>query len=94
VSVIQIRGVTVVLIDSRRPFHSLASFESSGVDPLSRKIVVVKQGYLSPELRDRASRSIMALTPGFTDLRLEMLPYRRLNRPIYPLESTAEWPLA
>lgn len=80
-------GITILVTEGRRPFHDLAAFEPSGIDPLSKKIVVVKQGYLAPELRERCSTTVMALTPGFTDLRLASLPYRSIKRPIYPLDS-------
>ena len=85
-AVVRADGVTVLIIDGRRPFHTLAAFEPSGIDPLTRRIVVVKQGYLAPELRERCSGTVMALSPGFTDLRLPELPYRRVKRPIYPLD--------
>jgi microcystin degradation protein MlrC len=52
---------------------------------MQQRIVVVKQGYLFPDLSDRAPRAIMALTPGFTDLRLDKLPYRQAPRPIADL---------
>ena len=55
------------------------------------RIVVVKLGYLFPDLADHAPRAIMALSPGATDLRLEELPYRRLSRPIYPLDGDLVW---
>jgi microcystin degradation protein MlrC len=81
----------VVLTSDRRAFTSLKSFEPAGLHPLEHKIVVVKLGYLFPELRDRAPRALMALTPGFTDLRLEALPYQRVPRPIFPLDRDMEW---
>jgi microcystin degradation protein MlrC len=84
---VQIDGVTVLLVEGRRPFHTLDSFAPAGVDPLSFHIVVVKQGYLAPDLKQHASDTIMALTPGFTDLRLDHLPYRHLPRPIFPLDD-------
>jgi len=87
VATVECNGITILITDSRRPFHTLASFEPSGVDPLTKKIVVVKQGYLAPELRERCSTTFMALTPGFTDLRLKSLPYRCIQRPIYPLDD-------
>ena len=51
----------------------------------------MKLGYLFPELRDRAPRSILALSPGFTDFQLDRLPYHRLARPIYPLDGDFTW---
>lgn len=83
---VQVGGVTIVITDGRRPFHTLEAFQPSGVDPLAMKIVVVKQGYLAPELREACSATFMAMSPGFTDLRIEALPYRRIHRPIYPLD--------
>ncbi|MDR3692571.1 MAG: M81 family metallopeptidase [Fimbriimonas sp.] len=83
---VEVDDITVVITDGRRPFHTLESFEPSGIDPLSKRIVVVKQGYLAPELRERCSETFIALTPGFTDLRIACLPYRNLSRPIYPLD--------
>jgi microcystin degradation protein MlrC len=83
--------VSVVLTADRRAFTSFAGFEQAGIDPLAHKVVVVKLGYLFPELRDHAPRAIMALSPGFTDLRVEALPYRRVARPIFPLDREMEW---
>jgi microcystin degradation protein MlrC len=91
-AILEVDGVEVVLTEVRRPFTRLADFAEVGIDPLSRKIVVVKLGYLYPELRDQSPRAILALSPGFTDLKLDRLPYRRLSRPIYPLDASATWP--
>lgn len=90
-AVLQVEGVTIVLTADRRAFASFADFRRAGIELLQHKIVVVKLGYLFPELRDHAPRAIMALSPGFTDLRLEMLPYQRVPRPIFPLDREMEW---
>ena len=68
-----------------------ATIAAAGVDPMRQRIVVVKLGYLFPDLYDHAPRAIMALSPGATDLRLDRLPYRRLTRPIYPLDGDLSW---
>ncbi|HZO88677.1 MAG TPA: M81 family metallopeptidase [Chthonomonadaceae bacterium] len=93
-AVMQVEGVTVILTTQRWAFANLSSFQRARIDPLKHKMVVVKLGYLFPELRDNAPRTIMALSPGFTDLRLERLPYRRLRRPLYPLEQDPQWQAA
>ncbi|HLK61613.1 MAG TPA: M81 family metallopeptidase [Chthonomonadaceae bacterium] len=90
-AVVQVEGITILLINERWPFADLSSFQRAHMDPLKQKIVVVKLGYLFPELRDNAPRAILALSPGFTDLRLERLPYQRIRRPIYPLDLQVEW---
>ncbi|MDC0387112.1 MlrC C-terminal domain-containing protein, partial [Flavobacteriaceae bacterium] len=50
-------------------------------------ILVVKIGYLVPELYDLRGDWIMALTPGGVDQDLERLGYKRVKRPIFPLDK-------
>jgi microcystin degradation protein MlrC len=90
-AVLQVEGVAIVLSTDRRAFVTLASFQRAGIDPARQKVIVVKVGYLFPELREIAALAFMALSPGYTDLRLERLPYRRLPRPIYPLDRDVVW---
>jgi len=90
-AVVRTGGVEIVLTARWEAFVTLDSFKSFGIDPLDRKVVVVKQGYLFPELRRVAALQLMALSPGFTDLRLERLGYRNVNRPIYPLDKDFSW---
>jgi microcystin degradation protein MlrC len=84
-------GVTVVLTADRTVFADRASILAAGVDPMRKRIVVVKQGYLFPDLIDHAPRAIMVLSPGASDLRIEELPYKRLCRPAYPLDGDFAW---
>jgi microcystin degradation protein MlrC len=58
---------------------------------MAQQVVVVKQGYLFPDLVDHAPRAIMALTPGASDLRLDRLDYRHIPRPVYPLDAPFTW---
>ena len=90
-AVLRVEGVDIVLTSTRQAFTTLESFRRVGIDALNRKIVVVKLGYLFPQLRDNAPRAIMALSPGFTDLRMEMLPFQRVRRPIFPLDKDFTW---
>jgi microcystin degradation protein MlrC len=90
-AVVRVAGVSIVLTVDRRPFTDRASIAAAGIDPMAQKIVVVKLGYLFPDLYDHAPRAIMALSPGATDLRLEKLPFQRLQHPIFPLDGDFEW---
>jgi microcystin degradation protein MlrC len=84
-------GVTIVLAADRRAFTDRASIAAAGVDLMAQHLIVVKLGYLFPDLYDHAPRAIMALSPGATDLRLDRLPYRRLSHPLYPLDGDLTW---
>jgi microcystin degradation protein MlrC len=63
-AVIDIDGISLVLTARRRPFHRPEDFTSLGLQPSSFKIVVVKAGYLVPEIAAFANPNLMALTDG------------------------------
>lgn len=87
IATVRAGGVTMMLARDRRLFLDRASIAAGGVDPMTQKIVVVKQGYLFPDLVDHAPRAIMALSPGASDLSVENLPYEHLARPMYPFDG-------
>ena len=81
----------MLVTDRRWAFTLLRDFQLAGIDPLAHKIVVVKLGYLFPELRDAAPREILAMTPGYNDMDLTRLPWRYETRPIFPLDRDMAW---
>lgn len=89
--VVQIGGVKVIITHRRRPYHFIADFQRLGIEPLAHKIVVVKIGYLEPDLKRAAPRALLALSPGAVDQAIERLPFRRLQRPKYPLDKDMTW---
>ncbi len=90
-AVVEVEGVKVVLTARRRPFHDIVDFTSLGLDPKSFKIIVVKSGYLSPELKPLANPSVMALSDGAINQDLEHLPKNRLRQPSYPFVSDLQF---
>ncbi len=83
-AVVEVAGIKVVLTARRRPFHDIADFTSLNLQPRTFKIIVVKSGYLSPELSPLANPSLMALSDGAINQDLEHLPKNRLRKPSYP----------
>ncbi len=81
--------VDVVLTRRRRPYHLESDFTRLGLDPRSADIVVVKIGYLEPELFDMAADWMLALTPGGVDQHLARLGHRRIQRPMFPLDDVS-----
>ncbi|WP_347178697.1 M81 family metallopeptidase [Streptomyces iconiensis] len=78
-------GVTAVLTERRKPFHTLADFGE--LDPRGYDLVVVKIGYLEPELYAMAADWLLALTPGGVDQDLLRLGHTRIARPLYPFDD-------
>jgi microcystin degradation protein MlrC len=83
-AVVQIEGVTLVLCAKRRPYHDIADFTRLGLQPTSYKIIVVKSGYLSPELAPLANPSLMALSDGSINQDIVHLPASKYRIPSYP----------
>ncbi|HNS19793.1 MAG TPA: M81 family metallopeptidase [Sedimentisphaerales bacterium] len=85
-AVVRIGGVEAVLASGPTAFTHPDQFPPCGIDPLARKIVVVKEGYLYDALTRIAPRYIMLLTPGAGDMRIENLAYTRRRKPLFPLD--------
>ena len=84
--VAQVGSVKVIVTQKRKPYHYEKDFIQLGLNPRNTDILVVKIGYLVPELYDMRGGWTMALIPGGVDQNLERLDYRRINRPMFPLD--------
>ncbi|AJY46330.1 M81 family metallopeptidase [Martelella endophytica] len=86
-AVVTTGGLTIVLSARRRPYHNIADFTQLGLDPKTVRLLVVKSGYLSPELAPIANPNLMALTDGAINQDIEALPNFRRQKPSYPFEK-------
>ena len=86
-AVVAVDGVRIVIADDRVSVTDPSLLEELGEDPAAYDLVAIKCGYQSPAYQAIAERSILALTPGATNCRLETLPYERVPRPIYPIDE-------
>lgn len=91
IAVVQTEGVSIVISHKRRPFHEEADFLALGIRPQAYKMIIVKVGYLVPDLKRIAKGIFLTLSPGVVDQAIERLPFKRLTRPIYPLDKDFFW---
>lgn len=84
--VMRIGSVFAILTQLRKPYHYEHDFTRLGLDPRSAAIVIVKIGYLEPELFDLARGWVLALTPGGVDQDIVRLGHRRIERPMHPFD--------
>ena len=90
--VVKIGSVNVIVTARRKPYHREVDFTRLGLNPRQTDILVVKIGYLVPELYDMRRDWIMALTPGGVDQNIEQLPYKRIIRPMFPFDKDIKDP--
>ena len=67
----------LILTSKHIGFTDLEPFRVLEIDPFAQNVIVVKLGYLTPELQGIAAKAYLALTRGCTDEVLERLPYTR-----------------
>ena len=82
--------VFVILTKKRKPYHFVHDFTNLGLPinkPNANVIVIVKIGYLEPELYDLAKGWMLALTPGGVDQDIERLGHKRIGRPMWPFDK-------
>ena len=80
-------GVDIVVASSEKTFSGKTIFEQAGVDWNDYDITVVKQGYIFPELKEAAAFYVMSLTDGATPQNTAAIPFKRIMRPMYPVDD-------
>ncbi|OAA49474.1 Microcystin LR degradation protein MlrC [Metarhizium rileyi] len=88
--VLQIGSVFAILTKLRKPYHKERDFSELDLKPRASDVVIVKIGYLEPELYDMSKGWMLALTPGGVDQDLERLGHHRIRRPMWPFDKTFE----
>ncbi len=89
---VRVGSVHIIVTQKRKPYHKEIDFTRLGLNPRKADIVVVKIGYLEPELYAMRTDWLMALTPGGVDQDLERLPYKRIERPMFPFDKDMKDP--
>jgi microcystin degradation protein MlrC len=90
--VVKVGSVHVIVTKKRKPYHKEIDFTNLGLQPRKAAIVVVKIGYLEPELYAMRADWLLALTPGGVDQNLDRLPYKRIQHPMFPLDKNMKEP--
>ncbi|KAF2764384.1 Microcystin LR degradation protein MlrC [Teratosphaeria nubilosa] len=81
-------NIYIILTELRKPYHKEIDFLDLDLDIRagSADVVVVKIGYLEPDLYDLQKGWMLALTPGGVDQDLERLGHQRIRRPMWPFD--------
>ncbi len=90
--VVKVGSVQVIVTQKRKPYHKEKDFTQLGLNPRKAAVVMVKIGYLEPELYAMQADWLMALTPGGVDQDLFRLPYKRIERPMFPFDKDMKKP--
>ncbi|WP_067843070.1 M81 family metallopeptidase [Amphibacillus sediminis] len=84
------KPIDIVLIDKSVSFAERHQFNAANIDLSQYHLVVVKQGYIFPELKEYCDYSIMALTQGPTNQKTENIVFKQIMRPMMPFDEIDE----
>lgn len=80
-------GLEVIVTSRRTQYAQSVQYQRMRVDPSAMDIVVVKMGYLEPDLFDLQRGWLLALTPDGVEQDLKRLGHQRILRPMIPFDD-------
>ena len=86
-AIVKVNKTTIVVTKLRRPFHKLKDFNDLKINLRSFQLLIVKSGYLSPDLENLSVPSFMVLSDGAVNQDLSSIPNKQRNRNIYPFQD-------
>ena len=79
--------IDIVVANSKQAMVELHQFNAVGVSVEDYDVVVVKQGYIFPELKKAGKFCVMSLTNGATPQDTRIIPFKKIMRPMYPIDE-------
>lgn len=79
--------ISIVIADDSYTLCEEHQYQEAGLNWDDYDIIVVKQGYIFPELKAKGALSIMSLTDGPTLQDTTKLPFKLIQRPMYPIDN-------
>lgn len=83
-------SLDVIIMDVNLQYGQMKQYQAAGLEFHDYDIVVVKMGYLDAPLIPETAYHNMALTDGPTIQLFENLPFKRISRPMWPLDEMKE----
>ena len=86
-AIVKVNKTIIVVTELRRPFHSLTDFTDLKINLSTFQLLIVKSGYLSPDLQDLSVPSFMVLSDGAVNQDLRSITNKQRNRKTYPFQD-------
>jgi microcystin degradation protein MlrC len=87
-AVVKHEGILILLTSNKTPPFDLGQWRSQGIDPARLSVIGVKAAVAHRRAYDPiAARMHWVDTPGPCSSNLRALPFKNVNRPIYPLDE-------
>ena len=77
----------IIIASNNNTLCEQHQYIAAGVDWDHYDVIVVKQGYIFPELKEKGKLNIMSLTMGATPQDTKAIPFKRILRPMFPMDE-------
>ena len=84
---IQGTQIDLAITDNNHSFVEERQIQACGVSWDDYDVIVVKQGYIHPEMKSKGKLCVMSLTGGATPQDTRLIPFKQIQRPMYPIDE-------
>jgi microcystin degradation protein MlrC len=89
-AVVRHAGIRILLTSRKTPPFDLGQLRSQGIVPERQRVIGVKAAVAHRRAYDKIAKASYTVdTPGPCSSNLKLFPYRRLRRPVYPLDAVS-----
>src|SRR5207249_2389225 len=90
-AVVRSGGVRILLTSRKTPPFDLGQWRSQGIDPESLRVIGVKAAVAHRRAYDPIAKASYTVdTPGPCSSNLRAFPFRKIRRPVFPLDDMGE----
>ena len=84
---LETKPIDVLIASKNNTLCEQHQYEAAGVDWDDYDVIVVKQGYIFPELKAKGKLCVMSLTDGATPQDTASIPFKQIQRPMFPIDE-------
>jgi len=86
---VHILGTNIDLMvgENRFPMCEMHQFEKCHINCMDYDLIIVKQGFIFPDMVEIGKLNVMSLTQGATLQDTAHIPFKRVMRPMYPIDN-------
>ena len=81
------KPIDILISETSQPIIMNAQLRHIGIEWTDYDVTVVKQGYIFPDFKAQAGFYVMSLTGGATPQDTKNIPFKLIQRPMYPIDE-------
>ena len=81
------RPIDIIISNTSQPIIVNPQLRHLGIEWTDYDVTVVKQGYIFPDFKAQAQFYVMSLTDGATPQDTASIPFKRIMRPMFPIDQ-------